>query len=79
MSEEVQKKPRRTREEIKAALQAKIRSYDLKVDAEHKRKLQKLGEELKVIADARPSEKHLAAASAQILGWASAIKAEIPQ
>lgn len=73
------KKTRRTREELKAALQAKIKLYDIKQDAEHKRRLQKLGEELKEIADARPSEKHLAAASAQILGWASAIKAEIPQ
>lgn len=80
MTEEVQsKKPRRTREELKAALQAKIRLYDIKQDAEHKRRLQKLGEELKEIADARPSEKHLAATSAQIIGWASAIKADIPQ
>lgn len=74
-----QKKPRRTREQLKAALAERIKLYDLKVDAEHKRKLQRIGEELKAIADARPAEKHLAAASAQILGWASAIKAEVPQ
>ena len=73
------KKTRRSPDQIKAHLLAQAAAIDAKKDLRHKIELMRIGEALKAIADARPAEKHLAASAAQIIGWATAIKAEIPQ
>ena len=77
MSEPVQKK-RRSREELKAFLQAKLEAIDKRRDVANKIKLLKLAEELKVVADER-ADKSLGALVVNLTALANAIKAEIPQ
>ena len=77
MSEPVQKK-RRSREELKAFLQAKLEAIDKRRDVANKIKLLKLAEELKVVADER-ADKSLGALVVNLTALANAIEAEIPQ
>lgn len=73
------KKVRRTNEEIKADLQAKIKALDQKQELADKQALLKLADAALALSKRRPSQPTIAQAATLLSQAAAAIKEPIPQ